>query len=372
MASLRLPGKPVQTKSEAVLSRARFPLLALAVLALVAALWAALVRLGWTLPPLPLPIAGQHGALMTSGFLGTLIGLERAIALRWKWGYVGPAVSAAGTLFLLLGGAVDWGRGLIVLAALGLVIVFVRIIRSHPAAHTYTMGLGAVLWLGGDLLWWLRWPMAVVVPWWIGFLVLTIAGERLELGRVLRLGPAQRAWFNLSVGVVLLGLLLLLWQTEWGWRVCGVGWLLLSAWLLWNDIARRTLGRAGLTRYIAACLLPGYAWMVFAGLLWLAMGDRSADRLLYDAALHTLLLGFVFSMIFGHAPIILPAVLGGEFRYRPWLYGPLLLLHASLVARVAGDLAGAALVRQWAGLFNVLAVLIFLPLMAALTQAPKR
>lgn len=353
------------------LSPIRLPLLALAAAGLLAALWAALVRLGWGLPAIPLPIAGQHGALMTSGFLGTLIGVERAVALRWRPAYLAPALAGAGTLWLVLGGPLDVGRGLVALGALGLVAVFVRIIRAHPAAHTVVMGLGAALWLVGDVLWWQRISLAAVAPWWIGFLVLTIAGERLELGRVLRLSRPARWAFNLAVGVLLAGLLLSVINLVWGGRVFGAGLMALGLWLLWKDLARHTIRQAGLTRYIAASLLPGYAWLVGGGALWAGLAARFDDRLVWDAALHSLLLGFVFSMIFGHAPIILPAVLGRDFAYRPWLYAPLALLHISLIARVAGDLAGSALARQWAGLLNVLAVLVFLPLVAALTR-PSR
>ena len=69
------------------------------------------------------------------------------------------------------------------------------------------------------------------------------------------------------------------------------------------------LRATGLTRYIALCLLAGYAWLALSGVL-LAMGASFDNgRALWDAALHSILLGFVFSMVFGHAPVILPAVL---------------------------------------------------------------
>jgi hypothetical protein len=86
--------------------------------------------------------------------------------------------------------------------------------------------------------------------------------------------------------------------------VSGVGLILLGAWLLRFDIARHTIKKSGLTRYIAACLLPGYVWLIMGGCLWLIAGLPSSN-LTIDAMLHTLFLGFVFSMIFGHAPIIL-------------------------------------------------------------------
>ena len=54
-----------------MVARLRFPLLALGMLGLVAAMWAGLMRLGWASPPPCSPtLPGAHGALMVGGFLG--------------------------------------------------------------------------------------------------------------------------------------------------------------------------------------------------------------------------------------------------------------------------------------------------------------
>ena len=59
----------------------RFPLMALGLLALLTVLWGGLVRLGWPWP-VPLPtLFMAHGPLMVCGFLGTLIGVERAMVM---------------------------------------------------------------------------------------------------------------------------------------------------------------------------------------------------------------------------------------------------------------------------------------------------
>ncbi|MEK6575786.1 MAG: hypothetical protein AABZ58_15870, partial [Chloroflexota bacterium] len=64
-------------------------------------------------------------------------------------------------------------------------------------------------------------------------------------------------------------------------------------------------------------------------------------------------------------PIILPAVLSGlEITYRPAFYAHLGLLHLSLILRVTADLTGSPTLRMWGGMFNVIAVLIFLANMA--------
>ncbi len=150
----------------------------------------------------------------------------------------------------------------------------------------------------------------------------------------------------------------------------------LAAWLLRNDIARFTVRKPGLPRFAAISLLSGYAWLGLAGIFAIAFGGVTA-WLRYDALLHSLFLGFVFAMIFGHAPIILPAITAGASRpglsiaFRPSLYAPLLLLHLSLALRVMGDLLGNAPMRMWGGLFNAIAILLFLGMLAVSIFFPK-
>ncbi len=347
----------------------RIPIMACVVIALFAALWAALVRVGWKMPALPTPIAGQHGALMISAFLGTLISLERAVALQKKWAYAAPAFSALGGLALIAGLPDEIGRGLMVLGSLGLVVVFGFIYRRHPTTDVVTMALGASMWLVGNVLWLLGESIYSAVPWWTGFLILTICDERLELSRVLWLKQSSRNFFKLAIGIFTAGLVISWFSLEIGLRVAGVGLIVLGAWLLRFDIARRTIMKSGLTRYIAACLLPGYIWLIVAGVLWSVAGHFSTTLML-DAMLHTIFLGFVFSMIFGHAPIIVPALLPVDITYHSILYAPLALMQSALIVRVIADLTLNLALRQWAGLFNVLAILLFLAVM--LLSAKRR
>src|SRR4029077_18283774 len=97
------------------------------------------------------------------------------------------------------------------------------------------------------------------------------------------------------------------------------------------DIARRTVAADGLGRYMALCLLLGYAWLAVSGLAWVATSLGFAAR---DVALHALGLGFIFSMMLGHAPVILPALARIKLLFGWWFYGPLTLLHASLAVRL--------------------------------------
>lgn len=80
----------------------RGPLVALALLSMAWGAWLGLLRLGWALP---IPWPDQlilHGPLMIGGFVGTLIGLERAVGLATSWAYIAPALTAVGSLLLVV------------------------------------------------------------------------------------------------------------------------------------------------------------------------------------------------------------------------------------------------------------------------------
>ncbi len=341
------------------MNRARYPLFFLAVLALLFGMWAGLLRIGWGWPSLRPMLAALHGPLMISGFLGTLICLERAVAARQRWSYLLPLLAGLGSFLLLLGAGGSAGILLICLAGVGLVILFLTHLRVHPALHTGVMALGALLWLVGNLLWLAGRPFHLAVWWWAGFLILTISGERLELSRVMRQPDRVKGLFAAAVAVFLGGLLLTLFNYDWGVRLTGMGMILIAAWLLLFDLARFNIRKPGLTGYIAACLFSGYIWLAVAGALALWAGAVSAG-FIYDAILHAIFLGFAFGMIFGHAPIIFPAVLQSPLPYHPRFYLPLLLLQITLLLRVAADLFIWPELRQWSGLLNALVLLLFL------------
>jgi hypothetical protein len=77
-------------------------------------------------------------------------------------------------------------------------------------------------------------------------------------------------------------------------------------------------------------------------------------------------------MIFGHAPIIFPAVLGINIAYKSTFYIPLVLLHTSLIVRIGGELLGSSAARLWGGLFNVIAVILYLLMIAPLGKLRKK
>src|SRR5262245_64941350 len=81
----------------------RFVLIALAGVSLLFGLWAGTVRLGWALPTPSESFIVYHGPLMIIGFLETLIGLERAVALDRLWPYGIPMLSVISAFSALVG-----------------------------------------------------------------------------------------------------------------------------------------------------------------------------------------------------------------------------------------------------------------------------
>ncbi len=346
----------------------RLPLLALGILALLAGLWGGLLRLPWALPYPHPNEALLHGPLMVCGFLGTVIGLERAVGLRSPWAFAAPLLTGLGVVGVLAGLAS--AAALFTAGSLALAAVFGVIIRRQPALFTAVMGVGALCWLAGNGLWLSGRPIPEAVPWWAAFLLLTIAGERLELTRLLPRSAGAERLFAAAAALLLAGLLLH--WTGGGLRVFGAGALALALWLARYDVARRTVRQRGLPRFTAVCLLAGYVWLAVSGILAL-LGPESTAGWRYDAQWHSLFLGFVFSMIFGHAPIIFPAVLLTPMRYVPRFYAHLVLLHATLLLRVGGDLVESIAARRWGGLLNAAAIVLFLAnTVAALVQGARQ
>lgn len=342
---------------------ARLPLLLPAGVALLAGLDAALLLLG-----LPAPVDTDrlplvHGPLMVLGFVGTLIALERAVALAHLLGYVAPALLGAAALLLVSPAPLSVGRWVLTVGCAALVLLYVPLWRRQRDDAVLVQLLGAVLALGGSMLWASGASVPQVVGWLAGFVVLTIAGERLELAR-LAMGPAAGGRLVALACLVMAGAAAdLLWPRA-GGAVLGATLAALTAWLVVHDVARRTVRSHGLTRYMAVCMLAGYFWLATASAVWL-LGAAADTGSGYDAVVHAVFLGFTLSMVMAHAPVILPAVLRRPLPYSPVLYVPVALLHATLVLRLlVGDAYRVDLAWQVGGAGNVVALLTFMVLAA--------
>jgi hypothetical protein len=127
----------------------------------------------------------------------------------------------------------------------------------QAAAAALAVGT-AVMWLGGV-------PFPDLVPWLAGFLVLTIAGERLELARVATGPHSATVLLLLTGGVSLATVAALMWPTP-GTIQLGAAYLVLTGWLARHDVARHTVRGRGLTRFMAIGMLAATA------------GSRSPER----------------------------------------------------------------------------------------------
>ena len=281
------------------------------------------------------------------------------MALSRRWGYAGPLLTGLGAAAGMFGAPFAIAPILVAMGSAVLLAASVLFYRRQRELSTLTLALGAACWVLGNLLWLAGQPIHLAVPFWTGFLVLTIAGERLELSRVLPPSAVARRVFVAAILVLLSGSALSAFAWTAGTLLLGAGLLMLALWLMRQDVARRTVKGRGLPRFIAVCLLTGYIWLALSGIAILGSGGLGYGGASYDAALHAVLLGFVFSMVFGHAPIILPAVLRVAVPYTPYFYLPLALLHVSLLVRVSGDWMMWPQWRAWGGALNGIALLAF-------------
>ena len=334
-------------------------------LSLVAGLDAGLLLLDVPAPAAAAHLPHVHGPLMVLGFLGTLIALERAVALRAVGGYTAPLLLGLGGLTLAAGGSRTLGQVLLLDGAVALVAVLVALWRRRRDDPVLVEVLGATLAVLAALLW-VRVDAAVVVPLLAGFVVLTIAAERVELARIHLPASAERVLVAVAALVAAAATAAVLFPDP-GSRVFGVSLVVLVAWLGPRDVARRTIHGTGQPRFSAAAMLAGYAWLATAGVAWAVAGVTTTPAT-HDVVVHTIFLGFVMSMVLAHVPVILPAVLRRPVPYRPLLWAPLVVLHTALLVRVVGDLTGRPVLVAVGGYGTALALLL-LPLSAVLSAA---
>jgi hypothetical protein len=222
---------------------------AIALVAMLAcAVLGGLLRAG-SLPPLPYgsqlvgQAAGLHAVLMLSSFLGSVIAVERAVALRRPWAYAAALLSVAQGL----AAGHRWSGGVLVRACSGGAGVAVLRAGQWPAAGAPAGGAYGVdgdrflAWLGGNLAYAWQREASVALLWWFAFVVLTITAERLEMSRLLPRHPVSRPLLLSAVLCLLAALLAALADLRTGLLLFGIALLVLAGWLCCFDVARRTV-----------------------------------------------------------------------------------------------------------------------------------
>ena len=140
--------------------------------------------------------------------------------------------------------------------------------------------------------------------------------------------------------------------------IAGISLICISLWLMRNDLIGITIRKNDLPKFVAISLLAGYTALLLAGILFVTFSN---EWLAYDAIVHTFFIGFVFSMIFAHGPIILPGVLGSSIKpFHKILYLWLFLLHSSWLLRIFGDAFVNLPLRRMSGALSAVAILAYL------------
>jgi hypothetical protein len=330
----------------------KLPFLFLVIGSLISGILTGWFRLGMDMPVSQIYL--HHGALMTGSFLGTVILLERIVTLKKNCLFIFPLVNGSSLFFYYL----DMNTiafSCLILGSVGLFYVFYLIIQQHEDLPFQVMWVGAGAWFIGNVHLLIFQSYAHSILWWMGFLLLTIVGERLELSKFL---PISRLKGSVLLALLALFLLSCVIPFHLGGQVLtGFALVGIAIWLLLYDMVRKSIRKAGIHHFTALSLMFGYIWLAISGILYMANGGGS---IAYDALIHSFFLGFVFSMIFAHGPIILPCVLGLNFKpYHKLLYLWLVLFEFSLAARLTGSFWDFAELKTMAGFANGVFILLY-------------
>jgi hypothetical protein len=289
--------------------------------------------------------AAHHGALMSGSFLGTVILLERVIVLKRRIYLLLPLLNLL-SLPLFLAGEPKLATLALICGGAGMLVTFLIIAMRFPSIEAIVMLAGAAFYLIGNFVLYLTGSYPRTFPHWFGFFLFIITGERLELTRYLNISRNAKTLLLLLLSLTALSLFLPFHYTgRWLVAACLTA---VAFWLLRYDMAGISMKKSGQFRYNGLTLFSGYIWLALTGPVMVVFHHAPFG---YDAVLHMFFLGFVFSMIMAHAPVILPAVTG--LRTRPWhtsLHFWIPLFHLGLTGRIAGDLLPLIPLRQYSGL----------------------
>lgn len=336
----------------------RLPFLFLAIACLLIGIVTGLARAGVVTPDWLSIHTGFHSIFMISGFFGTVIGLERAVAIHKPWAFIAPLMSAFGALLILMNQPESLAASLFVIAGCVFTTANIRVTLIQPAIYTITLLTGAGLWLVGNTGWLISDNAWISIPFGLSFLVLTIAGERLEMTRFLPPRKYATYAFLCISGLLLVGTFMSALTSFGNNTLLGLSYALLALWLMQFDIVRKTIRKAGITRFVAVCLLNGYLWLLIGGIF---LGDvLNVGSYQRDAAIHAIGLGFIFSMVIGHAPIIFPAVVRLAIPFSGIFYIPLAVINLGLVLRFAATVVSSHEMRQAGAILSAVAIITFL------------
>lgn len=326
-------------------------------ISLLAGLNAALQLIGM---PAPLNLArlpDVHGLLMTLGFVGTLIALERSVAYGKLIGYLPPVFLGLGGLLLISPAPVKVAHVLFLAGMVALSLLYIPLWLRNRDEAVLIQALGAVMAAVAPALLVAGVGVNTLLPWLGGFVILTIGGERLELARM-AMGPkASPTLVGMSGAFLTAAIIAMMWPLV-GYPLLGAVLLTMTGWLAFHDVASKTIKAKGPIKFMAACMLAAYFWLALAGAVWLV--GPAFEGVRYDAVIHAIFIGYTMSMIMAHATVILPAVIRRPLPYRTIMWSAAGVVHVGLVLRVwVGDGLMIPVAHQLGGFLNVIGLLAF-------------
>lgn len=348
-----------------MIKKERLPITAFAMLCLLSGLWSGLSRIGWDIHILP--IAAHHGAIMVGGFLGTLISLEKVIPLKKKVLFIIPVLSAISAVLFFVNQP-KAAVYMLILSSVALTLVFAYYFHLQRTAIYIMMFTGSLCWLIGNIMLLTKFFYPLAFPWWTAFALFIITAERLELMRFLPVSEMARKLFFVLLCSFIVGIFFSFHGI--GNQISGLALIGVSIWLLRHDLVAINLKKQNLSRYVAIALLCGYVALILTGIFFFTLSDQ---WLTYDAIVHSFFLGFVFSMIFAHGPIILPGVIGISVTpFSKILYVWLFILQVSWIMRVVSDVMVELSIRKISGLLSGIAIVGYFITIAVVTIRSQR
>lgn len=303
-------------------------------------------------------LGNLHFLIFFYGFFGTLLSVESAVGQGKKLLFLIPATIILGlTLYITTG---FWL--LLILGSFAFSIPSVIVFFKRKDYISFI--ISCLLFIMGTIFYIFDFyfPSAIA---FINFLVLYILAERLQLAKIV--GANERSFRHFVANEIVIVVLVAysIFDTNLALRFLGVVNFLLAVWFLQNDLARKTIKSREPARYSALAMLVGYFWLGIGNLLLLISPSE-----LWGEGVHSITLGFVFSMVFAHAPIIFPSVGRFNFNFSKILYIPLVCLHISVATRLFAHIFPK--IKSFALYFNFLALIFFFALFITLVVRSKK
>jgi hypothetical protein len=176
------------------------------------------------------------------------------------------------------------------------------------------------------------------------FLTTFIVGERMDM---LKISNAPRTAYILAAASTPLAAVAILTAEK---LLMATAFTIVLLTAARRDVALRFVRKKGFSRYLG--LATAYSWLGLAAVLWLYTNS-------FDTLIHVIFLGFSATMIFTHAPIILPAILRIPHFYSPHLYIPFTMLQTSTVLRLSAGTAYNLALWSLSGWMTVISVMTF-------------